>query len=146
MLNKILFLTKGELKTRYHIIYNNKEASSGDTLVVTDNEIILKKYSTQDFAVLFVSDKDEFIDGAKFIIDDLKNCDDEYLEIVFARCKGLPVKVFETDTDQQNYINGEFDRPNITIVRHKKQTINVFTCKVSEVFIIFVIAYLKYNI
>lgn len=34
------------------------------------------------------------------------------------------LKVFETDTDQQNYINGEFDRPNITIVRHKKQTIN----------------------
>ena len=97
MLNKILFLTKGELKTRYHILYNDKEASSADTLVVTDNEIILKKYSTQDFAVLFVSDKDEFIDGAKFIIDDLKNCDDEYLEIVFARCKGFPVKVFETD-------------------------------------------------
>lgn len=34
------------------------------------------------------------------------------------------LKVFETDTDQQNYINGEFDRPNITIVRYKKQTIN----------------------
>jgi hypothetical protein len=34
------------------------------------------------------------------------------------------LKVFETDTDQQNYITGEFDRPNITIVRHKKQTIN----------------------
>lgn len=34
------------------------------------------------------------------------------------------LKVFETDTDQQNYINGEFDRPNITIVRHKKQSIN----------------------
>lgn len=34
------------------------------------------------------------------------------------------LKVFETDTDQQNYINGEFDRPNITVVRNKKQTIN----------------------
>lgn len=34
------------------------------------------------------------------------------------------LKVFETDADQQNYINGEFDRPNITIVRHKKQSIN----------------------
>lgn len=34
------------------------------------------------------------------------------------------LKVFETDADQQNYINGEFDRPNITIVRHQKQSIN----------------------
>lgn len=34
------------------------------------------------------------------------------------------LKVFETEVEQQNYINGEFDRPNITIVRHKKQSIN----------------------
>ena len=30
------------------------------------------------------------------------------------------LKVFETDVDQQNYINGQFDRPNITVVRNKK--------------------------
>ena len=96
MLNKIMFLAKGELITKYHIIYDNVEANTNDTLVVTDNEVALKEYSTKDFAVLFVSDSDEFVEGAKYIIDDLKSCDDEYLEIVFSRCKGLPVKVFET--------------------------------------------------
>ena len=97
MLNKILFLAKGQLNTEYHIVYTGESALSDDTLVLTDNTDILKEYTEKDYAVLFLSDKDEFVEGAKYIIDDLKYCDDQYLEIVFARCKGLPVKVFETE-------------------------------------------------
>ena len=97
MLNKILFLANGQLNTEYSVIYNDEKAMPENTLVLTDNTEVLKEYTEKDFAVLYVSDKDEFVEGAKYIIDDLKYCDDEYLEIVFARCKGLPVKVFETE-------------------------------------------------
>lgn len=96
MLNKILFLANGEINTNYFLIYNKEQAMPEDTLVLTDNTEYLKEYSQCGFAVLFVYAGDEFVEGAKYIIDNLKHCDDEYLEIVFARCKGLPVKVFET--------------------------------------------------
>ena len=55
------------------------------------------------------------------------------------------LKVFETDTDQQNYINGEFDRPNITVVRHSKQSINYIAKLPPPELISFTIDDITYN-
>ena len=97
MLNKILFLTKECAKTKYTMCRDIAEADVEDTLIITDSQNEARKYLSMDFAVLYVATEDEFARGIPYVCTGLLDCDDEYFELVFARIKKIPLKIFETD-------------------------------------------------
>lgn len=67
-----------------------------DSLIITDSEDVLFECKNKGFAVLFYSQDNRFVEGADYVTDSLENCDREYLEMVFAREKGLPLTILET--------------------------------------------------
>lgn len=69
-------------------------------LFATDDENSAKKMIESGEAVLYVCEDVEnvpFIDGVKYITDDIDGCDESYLRMVYARQKNLPFQVAETE-------------------------------------------------
>lgn len=96
MLNKILFLTKGQINTSYLVTSIEEECDIEDTLVVVDNKPLADKFVQKGYAVLYASLTDEFVTGIKYITTSTEDCDDSYFEMVFARQKGIPLVILET--------------------------------------------------
>ena len=97
MLNKILFLTKERVNTKYTVCCDMAEANQEDTLIISDNQEAAREYLSLNFAVLYVANEDEFASGVPYVCMSLGDCDDEYFEMVFARIKKIPLKILETD-------------------------------------------------
>lgn len=69
-------------------------------LFATDDENTAKKMIESGEAVLYVCEDVEnvpFIDGVKYITDDIDGCDESYLRMAYARQKNLPFQVAETE-------------------------------------------------
>lgn len=69
-------------------------------LFATDDENTAKKMIESGEAVLYVCEDVEnvpFIDGVKYITDDIDGCDEGYLRMAYARQKNLPFQVAETE-------------------------------------------------
>ena len=97
MLNKILFLTKERTNTNYIVCSDITEANTEDTLIITDCQNDARGYLMQGFAVLYTTVEDEFAGGIPYVCTGLSDCDDGYLELVFARIKKIPLRILETE-------------------------------------------------
>lgn len=97
MLNKILLLCEGSINTKYHVITEENNISKNDSLAIVDNEADLNRLKEAGYAVLYIDREDKYVSGAKYITTSIEECNDEYFEMVFSRCKGLPLVVFKTD-------------------------------------------------
>ncbi len=103
MLKKILILCTAYKATfnieetlHYSVINSFEEGEISDTLVVTDNRDTLKEALEKNYAVLYISEDDSFVDGAAYITDSITEYDEQYLNTVFCRQRGIPVTILET--------------------------------------------------
>lgn len=89
-----------ELKKNYNILLYNKEDGSvfremGQGLVVlSDDEQALSKW--REYAVLAV-EHGKRIYGISYVVDELEDVDEEYLQVVYARRFGIPLVIWETE-------------------------------------------------
>ncbi len=72
------------------------ECNADDTLVVADTMEELQYAVSGNYAVLYISGENEYVDGAQYVTDSLEECDYDYLRMVFCRQKGLPMRILET--------------------------------------------------
>ena len=91
------------LYLRKNCIINCKPAVAYDkgepdeyTLAVIDDENVMKKFRSRGIPVLFVSESNEFVDGADYVTDDISGCDYDYFNMVYSRQKNIPLKILET--------------------------------------------------
>ena len=75
---------------------SEENITKDDSLIITDNEAVLSELKKNGFAVLFYSRDNKFIEGAEYVTDSVEDCDRKYMELVFAREKGLPLTILET--------------------------------------------------
>ncbi len=66
------------------------------TLAVTDDKAAMSTFKSNGIPVLFVCDKDEFVNGADYVTDDISQCDYAYLDMVYSRQKNIPLEILET--------------------------------------------------
>lgn len=88
MLKNIIFLLNDD-KTTYF--------DSKDTVIVTDDEHVLLEYTKKGYAVVFYTKEDRYIDGAKYIIEEIESATFEYCNHVYCREKGIPYTILETE-------------------------------------------------
>lgn len=75
---------------------SEENITKDDSLIITDNEAVLSELKKNGFAVLFYSRDNKFMEGAEYVTDSVEDCDRKYMELVFAREKGLPLTILET--------------------------------------------------
>lgn len=94
MLKTIVLLCNSPINTNYELIRNDLVIKE-DTLYITDSEEMLPKLN--GCPVLFINNEERFINNVKYVTDTLKDCDDDYFNMVYSRQKGLPLEILRTE-------------------------------------------------
>ena len=90
MLKNITFLLKEKMESTDGI-------SPEDTLIITDDLSLYRQYEKCGFALLYVDNSDEFAEGVKYVTDSAENLEWDYLDEVFCRQRGIPLRILETE-------------------------------------------------
>ena len=96
IINLLKYTTVNNSQCFYPAVISNDYCNPAESLVITDHKDVLTQARNDGYAVLFYSEDDSFVDGAKNVTNDLTACDYDYLNYVFCREKKLPLTILET--------------------------------------------------
>ncbi len=88
---------KENIYREYLVKKSTQDTLSEDSIMITDDIIKGRYYQQQGYAVILCIHSLDFISGFSYIVEDMENCEQDYLEMVYARTKGIPLQILETE-------------------------------------------------